>query len=208
VQSDAAEVLILMHQTSSDTVAAVHRGTRVRKMHTSRRDAFESVNEAPVASVDFEGGIEFNSSYRKKSSSKVAFKPGMEEEVALVHFYPGMSPTAFENLMRSQKGIVIAGSGLGHVSADMVKVLKRTVDQGIPVVVTSQCLYGAVNLNVYYTGRDMLTAGVIPGGDMLPETALIKLMWGLANTNGEEELRKLMVTNLRGELSERREIDG
>ena len=208
VQSDAAEVFILMHQTSSDTVAAVHRGTRVRKMHTSRRDAFESVNEPPVALIDFEGGIEFNSSYRKKSSCKVAFKPEMEEEVALVHFYPGMSPTAFEKLMASQKGIVIAGNGLGHVSADMVKVLKRTVDQGIPVVMTSQCLYGAVNLNVYYTGRDLLTAGVIPGGDMLPETALIKLMWGLANTNGEEELRKLMATDLRGELSERREIDG
>ena len=207
VQSDAAEVFILMHHTSSDTVAAVHRGTRVRKMHTSRRDAFESVNEPPVALVDFEGGIKFNSAYRKKSSGKVAFKPDMEKEVALIHFYPGMSPEAFEKLMGSHNGVVISGSGLGHVSADMVKVLKRTVDNGIPVVMTSQCLYGSVNLNVYYTGRDLLTAGVIPGGDTLPETALIKLMWGLANTNGEEELRKVMVTNIRGELSDRREID-
>jgi len=208
VQTDAAEVFILMHQTSSDTVAAVHRGTRVRKMHTSRRDAFESVNEPPVALVDFEGDIKFNSSYRKKSSGKVVFRPDMEEDVALIHFYPGMSPTAFEKLMASQKGIVISGSGLGHVSADMVKVLKRTVDRGIPVVMTSQCLFGSVNLNVYYTGRDLLTAGVISGGDMLPETALIKLMWGLANSSSEEELRKLMTTNLRGELSQRREIDG
>ena len=208
VESDAAEVFVLMHASPSDTFASVHRGTRVRKMHTSRRDAFESINEGPVARVDFEGGLEYLSEYHKKSSSKPKVMADMEEKVALVTFYPGMSPTAFEGLLSKHRGAVIAGTGLGHVSADLVKVIRKAVKEGIAVVMTSQCIYGRVNLNVYDTGRDLLAAGVIPGEDMLPETALVKLMWALANTANPEELRRAMQTNLRGEMSQRREIDG
>ena len=206
VEGDAAEVFVLMHDTISDTAASVHRGTRVRKMHTSRRDAFKSVNETPVAQVEFEGGIRYLSPYRKKSEGRVVLKPEMEEKVALLQFYPGMSPTIFEGVASKHSGVVIAGTGLGHVSKDLVKVISKAVKQGVVVVMTSQCLYGRVNLNVYDTGRDLLTAGVIPGEDMLPETVLVKLMWAMANTQGEEELRRTMITDLRGELVQRREI--
>ena len=206
VEGDAAEVFVLMHDSISDTAAALHRGTRVRKMHTSRRDAFESVNEDPVARVEFEGGIAYSSSYRKKSNGRVNLRPEMEEKVALLQFYPGMSPSVFEGVAAHHKGVVIAGTGLGHVSQDIVKSISAEIRKGVAVVMTSQCLHGRVNLNVYDTGRDLLTAGVIPGEDMLPETALVKLMWALVNTDGEEELRRAMVTNLRGELSSRREI--
>jgi glutamyl-tRNA(Gln) amidotransferase subunit D len=72
---------------------------------------------------------------------------------------------------------------------------------------TSQCLYGRVNLNVYNTGRDLITAGVISGEDMLPETAYVKLMWVLGQTSNDGEIRRLMITDLRGEITERREID-
>jgi len=207
IEGDAAETYVMMHETPSDTVVAVHRGVKVRKMHTSRRDAFHSINSLPVARVDFEGGITYLSEYRRKHSGKVKLKSEMDPNVALLYFYPGMSPSAFENTILSHGGVVIAGSGLGHVSADMIKVVKKAIDQGISVVMTSQCLNGRVNLNVYDTGRDMLTAGVIPGEDMLPETAFVKLMWVLGRASSPEEIRMLMTSDLRGEITTRRELD-
>ena len=207
LDADAAEVFVLMHEGISDTSAAVHRGTKVRKMHTSRRDAFHSINSRPVARVDFEKGVEMLSETKRKSASKAVVKGEMEQKVALVHFYPGMSPETFRAIAKENRGLVIAGSGLGHVSHDILREVARVVKEGSPVVMCSQCLSGRVNLNVYDTGRDLLSAGVISGEDMLPETALVKLMWALANTSGEEDLRRAMSTDLRGELSARREID-
>ena len=208
VESDAAETFLMMHESPSDLVALVHRGTRARKMHTSRRDAFKSVNASPVARIHFEGGIEYLAPYRRKSNGKVRLRTEMEENVALISFYPGMRADVFEDLMLKHRGVVIAGSGLGHVSAEMVMSVKKAVEAGTCVVMTSQCLNGRVNLNVYDTGRDLLSAGVIPGGDMLPETAYVKLMWVLAQAKSDDEVREMMRTDLRGELSSRRELDG
>ena len=205
VDSDAAEVFVLMHGSISDTTFSVHRGTRVRKMHTSRRDAFRSMNGGPVATMDLEGNIHMLSPCRGKSSSKVRLRKGMEEKVCLVQFYPGMSPSALEAFLQQHRGAVIAGTGLGHVSKELVEVVRKQVKGGLPVVMTSQCLSGRVNLNVYDTGRDLLNAGVIPGEDMLPETALVKLMWVMGNAEGPEELRSMMASDLKGEISLRRE---
>jgi glutamyl-tRNA(Gln) amidotransferase subunit D len=206
VDTDAAEVVVLMHETSSDTTAAVHRGTKVRKMHTSRRDAFQSINASPIARVDFEGSIEFMQLYQKRSQGKITPRTEMEKNVALLYFYPGMSPTVFEKVLNDSRGVVFAGTGLGHVSSDMVKTIGKAVAGGTTVVMTSQCLNGMVNLNVYDNGRDLITAGVIPGGDMLPETAYIKLMWTLGQTSDASKAREMMITDLRGELTERREM--
>jgi glutamyl-tRNA(Gln) amidotransferase subunit D len=118
-----------------------------------------------------------------------------------------MSTRTFKAFAKGSKGIVIAGTGLGHISSDLIKEVRKATHGGTSVVMCSQCIRGRVNLNVYDTGRDLLSAGVIPGEDMLPETAYVKLMWALANTSGEEELRRIMGTSLKGELSERREID-
>jgi glutamyl-tRNA(Gln) amidotransferase subunit D len=204
--SDAAEVLVLMHDSSSDVSAAVHRATKVRKMHTSRRDAFQSVNAPPVARVDFEGGIDHLAPYRRKSNVKVSPRVEMEKDVALVQFYPGMSPSMFEGILEKSRGVVIAGSGLGHVSRELIPSIRRAVEAGTMVVMTSQCLHGSVNLNVYATGRDLLSAGVVPGGDMLPETAYVKLMWVLGQTSDLEEAGRMMVTDMRGEITGRREM--
>ncbi|HEY3421032.1 MAG TPA: Glu-tRNA(Gln) amidotransferase subunit GatD [Methanomassiliicoccales archaeon] len=207
VEGDVAGVHVLMHETSSDTTGAIHLGTKVRKMHTSRRDAFHSVNCSPVARIGFEGGIEYLSGYRKKSAGKVTLKGSMDPNVALLQFFPGMSPTAFASVLSSHHGVVFAGSGLGHVSKDMVAAIDKAVKAGTNVVMTSQCLYGRVNLNVYNTGRDLITAGAIPAEDMLPETAYVKLMWVLGQTSDDGEVRRLMMTDLRGEITERRQID-
>lgn len=205
VQADAAEVFVLMHESMSDSASAIHRGTRVRKMHTSRRDAFQSVNEGPVGRIDLDGKLEMLAEYRRRSAGKVRVRQRMEESVCLVHFYPGMSPAALDSFLGAHKGAVIAGTGLGHVSKELVEVVRGHVRKGTPVVMTSQCLHGRVNLNVYDTGRDLLSAGAIPGEDMLPETALVKLMWALGNAEDMEGVRGIMLTNLRGEMAERRE---
>ena len=207
VRGDAAEVGVLMHDTPSDDHFAVHRGTRVRKMHTSRRDAFQSINSPPLASLDAEGSIHFNiDDYRRKGQRRVQARTGMETEVALLQYYPGMSPRRFEGLFLESKGVVVSGSGLGHVNDEMLTVLRKAVDKGVKVVMTSQCLYGQTNLNVYATGRDLLKAGVIPVADMLPETAYVKLMWVLAN-HKDSDVERIMRTPLCGEMGDRREID-
>jgi glutamyl-tRNA(Gln) amidotransferase subunit D len=206
VETDAAEVFVLMHDSSSDTTAGVHRGTKVRKMHTSRRDAFHSINSPQVARIEFEGGVQFLAPYRKRSSGKVIARTAMEPNVSLLHFYPGMNPAAFEGVLNGSRGVVFAGTGLGHVSTDMVKAVRRAIEGGTTVVMTSQCLNGMVDMSVYDTGRDLVTAGVNPGGDMLPENAYVKLMWVLGQTGERKRIEELMTTDLRGELSERREL--
>lgn len=206
VSADVAEVVVLMHGESSDDHVHVHRGTKVRKMHTSRRDAFQSVNEGPVARLDLQGNIEVMGEHRAKSAIKVTPDTRMEKDVALLQFYPGMSPEMVRRVMQDHQGLVVAGTGLGHVSKDLVQALKGIVAEGKPVVMTSQCLGGRVNLNVYDTGRDLLSAGVIPGEDMLPETALVKLMWVLGRTDDIGKIEELMRRNLRGEITERRAI--
>ncbi|MCE5295523.1 MAG: Glu-tRNA(Gln) amidotransferase subunit GatD, partial [Euryarchaeota archaeon] len=200
-------VFVLMHETISDTTAVVHKGTRVRKMHTSRRDAFKSMNGSPVARIDFHGKVEVLTDADRKERSLV-LKDTLERKVALLQFHPGMDLPAFKELMLKHKGVVIAGSGLGHVSTPMVNVLGEVVKAGTTVIMTSQCLSGSVNLNVYATGRDLINAGVVPAGDMLPETALVKLMWVLGQTRDVKEAAIMMTTDLRGEISQRREIDG
>jgi glutamyl-tRNA(Gln) amidotransferase subunit D len=101
------------------------------------------------------------------------------------------------------RGIILEGSGLGHVSEMTFPHIRNAVEKGVFVGMTSQCLWGTVNMNVYSTGRDLQQMGVVPLGDMLPETALVKLMWALANAAGPE-VSQLMLTNIAGEFSDRR----
>lgn len=199
-----AEVGVLMHSTSSDDELVIHRGTRVRKMHTSRRDAFVSVNSIPLAKVVDEK-IEVYGTYRKRGG-ELELKPDFDEDVVLIKSFPGIPTDIFDPIIhRGFHGIVLEGTGLGHVPERIFPAIKRAVQSGIAVVMTSQCLYGRVNMNVYSTGRELLSMGVIPGEDMLPETALVKLMWVLAQTREPEEVRRLFLTNIAGELSERSE---
>lgn len=206
VEGGRAGVFVVMHDGPGDDSFAVHCGTRVRKMHTSRRDAFKSINVPPVAHVDKDGKIVFNTPGRAVSDAKVEARSAMCTDVVLLQFYPGMDPALFHDVVMKSKGVVIAGSGLGHVNSNMVPLIKEATDAGIIVVVTSQCLNGRTNLNVYNTGRDMLVAGAITVWDMLPETAYTKLMWALANTSSVEAAKVVMQTPLAGEMSDRREL--
>ena len=205
IDSDLGEVVVLMHGESSDTFTLAHRGTKVRKMHSSRRDAFKSVNVDPIARVDGHK-ISFTSEYSRRSKGPVELKDKIDGRASMLHFYPGFEAEHFDLIAQNVKGVVVAGTGLGHVSEGIVGSLKRAVDNGVHVYITTQCLYGAVNLNVYSTGRDMIAAGAVPLGDMLPETAYVKLMWAMGQTTDYDEVKKLMLTNIAGEFSARRQI--
>ena len=199
-KSDCAEVLVCMHATESDDRCALHRGTRVRKNHTSRRDAFETVGAEPLGDVDYDSlEVSFRRAYRERGEAELALEPDFETDVELLKFTPGMDP-AFLDVVEGKAGLVLEGTGLGHVHTDFIPRLEALIEDGTTVVMTSSCLEGRVCDRVYDTGRDLLEAGVIEAGDTLPGTAKVKLMWALANAADVEEA---METSLAGELQRR-----
>jgi len=201
-----AEVVIVMHGSSSDEYCLAHRGTKVRKCHTSRRDAFQSINSEPLAKITVKGEIEMlTEKYNKRRSDrKVELKAKFNPKVALIKTYPGMTGEIIEFLTdKGYHGIVIEGTGLGHTPESMFPAIKRAIEEEIAIVMTSQCLWGRINMNVYRTGVELLNMGVIPGEDMLPETAYVKLMWTLAQTRDLEEVKRIMLTNIAGEINPR-----
>jgi glutamyl-tRNA(Gln) amidotransferase subunit D len=201
-KSDCAEVLVCMHATGSDDRCSLHRGTRVRKNHTSRRNAFKTVGAEPLGVVDYDDEtVDFRRSHDERGAADLAIHPELETEVELVKFTPGMSFDRVERLADAA-GLVVEGTGLGHVHTDLVPTFREMVESGTPVVMTSQCIEGRVCDRVYDTGRDLLDAGVIEAGDTLPGTAKVKLMWALANV-APESVPETMRTPLAGELTDR-----
>jgi glutamyl-tRNA(Gln) amidotransferase subunit D len=210
-KGDAAEVLLCMHADASDDHCALHRGTRVRKNHTSRRDAFETVGNKPLATIEYatakddgsdgdaaDDAFEFNREYAARGETDLALTDDLNPGVELVKFTPGMDPAAWDYL-DDKDGIIIEGTGLGHVHTDLIPRIEELVDNGAVVAMTSQCLEGRVCDRVYDTGRDLLDAGVVEAGDTLPGTAKVKLMWALANAENPTET---MARSLAGELTE------
>ncbi len=205
VESDLGEVVVVMHGESGDSYCSVHRGTKVRKMHASRRDAFRSINAEPIARIEGPE-ISFNTEYTRRSPAEMAVQDKMDMKVGMVYFYPGFDTEHFDIIAKHVHGVVIAGTGLGHVSERLIGSIRKAVKDGVHVMVTTQCINGAVNLNVYSTGRDMIAAGAVPLGDMLPETAYVKLMWALGQADRPEEVSGIMLEDVAGEMSQRRRI--
>lgn len=200
--SDIAGVSVVMHGETSDDFCYVHRGTKVRKLHTSMRTAFQSVNVPPLAKVDYSTrAITMITSYSKRGEKELRLMDRMEPRCALVKFYPGMSPEVIDYYReKGYKGIVLEGTGLGHVSTKWIPMIKKAVDSGIVFVMASQCINGRICDRVYSTGIDLLKAGVVEGEDMLPETALVKLMWALGQTDDVETVKRMMKTDYAGEI--------
>ncbi|EKF86107.1 Glu-tRNA(Gln) amidotransferase subunit GatD [Methanobacterium formicicum] len=205
-KSDIAEVTVCMHATENDNQAHIHRGTRVRKMHTSRRDTFNSINSPPLASVK-DGRVKIidkTFTPRKRGECQLDVNDSLEEKVGFIKSYPGIAAELLDyHIDNGYRGILMEGTGLGHCPDHLIPSLERAADEEIPVVMTSQCLYGRTNLNVYSTGRKILSSGVISVGDMLAETAYVKLVWALGQTNQLEEVKTIMQTNLKGEMDEK-----
>lgn len=206
-----AEVVLAMHEWISDEKIAIHRGTRVRKCHTSRRDAFKSVNSEPIGHYDvvrrtFELGEGHVEPRRERESLKVQAQ--FDPNVALIKFTPGLSVGMIDWAIASgYKGIVLEGSGLGHVGSMLYPALERAMNDGVVVAMASQCIWGRVHMNVYSTGRDLLRMGVIPLGDMLAETALVKMMWAFGQEKKPAKVKETMTRNIANELSDRRLVE-
>lgn len=207
-KSDLAEVSVCMHGSLNDTYTYLHKGTKVRKMHTSRRDTFRSVNFDPIAKIENDKmDINPHYSYTKRNQNELRVNSAIEEKVGFVKSFPGISSEFIDyHIDKGYKGLVIEGTGLGHVPDNLISSLKRANDENIPVIMTSQCLYGKVNMNVYSTGRQIIDAGVISGRDMTPETAYVKLCWALGQSDKKAEVEDIINTNIAGEFSEKSSI--
>lgn len=203
--SDIAEVTVVMHADESDSRCAIHRGTKVRKMHTSRRDAFQSINAEPLGYVDYRTmQVESSGNYSRRGEKSLQLKDNIDPRCALVKFTPGASLDILGYCLDAgYHGLVIEGTGLGHVSTDWIPQIERAASSGVPVVITSQCLHGRVCDRVYDTGRDMLRAGAIEGEDMLAEVALVKLMWARGQSDDPAVIASIMKENIAGEISDR-----
>ena len=205
-RSDMAAVGVAMHGDLSDQLIVAHRGTRVRKCHTSRRDAFKSINSTPLASYDLKTGqIEMTNGVPKRDKSrKVVSKSRFDQHAYLIKFYPGFNPDMIDSAVSDgARGLVIEGTGLGHVSRYLFDSLKKALQKEVPVFMTSQTIWGRVDMNVYNTGRDLLNLGVTPLEDMIPETAVVKLMWVAAQTKSANMIREMMLQSIAGEITSR-----
>lgn len=202
-KSDIAEVSVCMHDNLNDGICALHNGTKVRKMHTSRRDTFRSIDNEPIAILKDAKIQSINKNYTKRNENELELNTEMESKVALIKSFPGITEDIIDyHIDKGYKGLLIEGTGLGHVPDYMVKTLQRANDENVAVVMTSQCIYGTVNMNVYSTGRLLIDAGVISGEDMTPETAYVKLAWALGQTDNLSEVKDIIHTNIAGELNE------
>jgi glutamyl-tRNA(Gln) amidotransferase subunit D len=202
-----AGVVVVMHEWMSDETLLIHKGTKVRKCHTSRRDAFKSIGTNPIARFHLvTKKLEMlEKDYPARGSTRLVCKPDFDDRAALLKFYPAMNAGVIGwHVDNGYRGMILEGTGLGHVSASCYPSIARAVEKGIFVGMTSQCLWGRVDMNVYSTGIDLQKIGVHPLEDMLPETALAKLMWVLGQTDDPAKIAEMMRTNLVGEISPRR----
>ena len=209
-ESDIAEVMVCMFGPTSDMYGLLHRGTRVRKMHSSYRSTFRTIGDIPIAMVSNEKITPLREDYKRRRDDKdVIINPVFEEKVSIVYYYPNMQPDIIDSLVdNGYKGIVIAGTGLGHVNKPMYPALKRAREKNVAVYMTVQTLWGYVQMYVYDTGRDMMELGVIPAANMLPEVAYVKLGWALGQTNDLEKVKEIMLTPIAGEITEREPSNG
>jgi len=213
-KSDIAEVSVCMHGSMSDDFCYLHQGTKVRKLHTSRRDAFQSVNVMPYAKILYpEKRIEYlRTDYRKRDSKKVKLDEQLNPNVALVYVHPGIKPEFIDSL-KGYDGVVVAVTGLGHVPTNpagdrftksLLPSLKNLIDSGISIVIAPQTIYGRIDLDVYRNQRLLNKIGVIGNYcDWTPETALVKLMFVLGHTKDPKKVKEMMLTNMAGEIGKR-----
>ncbi len=209
-ESDIAEVLVCMFGPTSDEYGLLHRGTRVRKMHSSYRSTFRTIGDIPIAMVDRDKITPLKQAYnRRRKDRNVTVLPYFEEKVALVYYYPNMQPDIIDSLVQNgYRGIVIAGTGLGHVNKPVYPAIKRAQEAGVAIYMTVQTLWGYVHMFVYDTGRDLMSLGIVPAENMLPEVAYIKLGWALGQTEDLAEVKRLMLTPVCGEITEREPYNG
>jgi glutamyl-tRNA(Gln) amidotransferase subunit D len=215
-ECDIAEVMLCMFGPTSDNYDLLHRGTRCRKRHSSYRSTFRTVGATPLATVSrypHETGSHFtyltNDFLKRDKSRRPVITPVFEEKVTIQYYYPNFNPDIIDGLSAmGYRGMVIAGTGLGHVNKPLYPAIKRAIQGGMTVAMSVQTLWGFAQMYVYDTGRDLLDLGIIPLDNMLPETAYMKLGWVLGQTDDPAKIREMMVTAVNHEITPREPHNG
>jgi glutamyl-tRNA(Gln) amidotransferase subunit D len=205
-----------MFGPTSDNYDLLHRGTRCRKMHSSYRSTFRTIGSTPLAMVyryeqPGEGYFRYldKNVIRRDPTRKPLIQTAFEEKVTIQYYYPNFQPDIIDSLTdMGYRGIVIAGTGLGHVNKPLYAAFRRAVEKGVTVVMTVQTIWGYAQMYVYDTGRDLLDIGIIPLDNMLPETAYMKLCWVLGQTDDKATIRKMMLTAYSHEITPREPHNG
>ena len=201
-ESNPKGIYIVMHQDENDDTIACHLGTRVRKNHTSKRGAFQTIGDNP-AFIIAENQIQKNFSEDYFKINEYQPKINLDTKVALVKYHPGYDPNLLNQIIEMGfKGIIFEGTGLGHIGKTMYETVKKANERGIFLGMTSQCIDGRVRMTVYESGRDLLDLGIIPLENMIPEVALVKAMWVFGNYQDSEEIKKIMLKNIASELTD------
>jgi len=210
--SPIAEVAVVMHESESDDYCIAIPGTKARKMHSSRRDAFKAVNAEPLARISPDGRlVELVKELRKRGEGKTIAETGFEPKVAIVKAFPNSTPEVIDFYVEKNfKGLVIEGTGLGHVPTSTLDEkdswlpsIKNAIDAGVVVAMTTQCVYGRVHPLVYANARLLYEAGVVYCSDMTSETAFVKLGWLLAKFKKTDEVKREMLVNYAREINPR-----
>ena len=209
-EGDIAEVQVCMFGPTSDQYGLLHRGTRVRKMHSSYRSTFRTIGDVPLAMIDPEQIVPLRQDYRRRRDDRhVKINPAFDSRVSILYYYPNMMPDVLDALVeKGYRGIVIAGTGLGHVNRPLYPALERAAKAGVHIYMTVQTLWGYVQMYVYETGREIMGLGVVPAANMLPEVAYMKLCWALGQTDDREEVKRLMLTPIANEITDREPYNG
>jgi glutamyl-tRNA(Gln) amidotransferase subunit D len=207
---EIAEVMICMFGPTSDRYGLLHRGTRCRKMHSSYRSTFRTIGDIPLAMVSRDSFTCLTHDFRKRDKNRTVKVDAIyDDRTTILYYYPGMKPDLVDALVeKGYRGIVIAGTGLGHINKPLYPAIRRAVEAGVHIVMTVQTLWGFAQMYVYDTGRDLLDAGIVPLENMLPETALMKLSWVLAHTDDRIEVMKMMRDPISHEITEREPHNG
>ncbi len=208
--SDIAEVMVCMFGPTSDEYGLLHKGTRVRKMHSSYRSTFRTIGDIPIAMVSRKAITPIKTNYHhRRKDRNVKILPYFSDKVTMLYYYPGMKPDMLDSLVDAgYKGIIIIGTGLGHVNKELYPAIERAHAKGVHMFMTLQTIWGYVHMFVYDTGRDMMAKGIIPAGNMLPEVAFIKLGWVLGQTDDPKEVKKMMLTPINDEITDREPYNG
>jgi glutamyl-tRNA(Gln) amidotransferase subunit D len=207
---DIAEVMVCMFGPTSDEYCLLHRGTRVRKMHSSYRSTFRTIGDIPLATVSPKGITPLRTDYKRRRRDRdVTVNTAFEGRVTILYYYPNMQPDLVDAIVeKGYRGIVIAGTGLGHVNKPLYAAIERAVQQGVHVYMTVQTLWGYVQMYVYETGRELMEIGIVPAANMLPEVAYVKLCWALGQSSDPEEVKRIMLTPVSDEITLREPYNG
>jgi len=196
------EVVVVMHAGFSDSRFAIHRGPWVRKMHSSRRDAFETRNGPPLGFVEA-GEVRLQFPPRPPAPGPARAEGPIDARAGILWFYPGLTPERAAAFAVGLRGVVLAGTGLGHVGSDHLAWIRAATEKGMVVAMTTQTLGGNADPYVYATGRALLQAGVLYLGDLLPETAFAKMVWALGRASEPAEVERLLKEDRAGEFHSR-----